>query len=121
MTKVFEKMRKDRIFPIREETFKQQEESHLPDGPVQESRDEQFAMSFNHVATDATWSVLFSSILMEGLATDLSGALGHIRKSSHGSLVMMLTRKLPRLGTKDYRLNAVSSAMDEMHYLVCVG
>ena len=52
---VYEKLRKDRLLKIREETFKQQEEFHLPDGELQQSRDRQLAISFDAQDGDGPW------------------------------------------------------------------
>lgn len=47
VTEIYETMRKERIGEIRQETFRQREEFHLPDGPSQEYRDSQLALSFD--------------------------------------------------------------------------
>ena len=43
---IYESMRRERLSTIREETFRQQEEFHLPDGEQQRIRDMLLAMSF---------------------------------------------------------------------------
>ena len=55
VTKLYEKIRKERILRIRDETFRQQEEFHLPDGESQKSRDRHLAMSFNIQDSDEPW------------------------------------------------------------------
>lgn len=52
---LYETIRKARIFKIREETFKQQAEFHLPDGVFQEDRDRLLAMSFEPRSEDEPW------------------------------------------------------------------
>lgn len=52
---LYENLRKDRILKIREETFRQQVESHLIDGPSQVSRDKQLATSFDSEDGDDHW------------------------------------------------------------------
>jgi len=52
---LYEKIRKERIFKIREETFRQQEEFHLHDGELQESRDKHLAISFDHEDEANLW------------------------------------------------------------------
>ena len=55
VTRLYEKIRKERILRIREETFRQQKEFHLGDGELQRSRDKQLAMSFNPQESDDPW------------------------------------------------------------------
>ncbi len=52
---LYERIRKKRILKIREETFKQQEEFHLPDGESQESRDRFLATSFDAQDENNPW------------------------------------------------------------------
>lgn len=57
MMQCYERIRKERILKIREETFKQQEELHLADGESQRVRDEMLAKSFNTQDSDNLWLV----------------------------------------------------------------
>lgn len=52
---LYETIRKARIFKIREETFKQQAEFHLPDGDSQVDRDRLLAMSFDARTDEKPW------------------------------------------------------------------
>ena len=52
---IYETIRKERIVKIREETFRHQEEFHLLDGELQESRDKQLAMSFDAQDGNGLW------------------------------------------------------------------
>ena len=60
-TSLYEKIRKERIVKIREETFKQQEEFHLADGAQQESRDTLLAGSFDAQDEGNFWRVAILS------------------------------------------------------------
>ena len=51
-------MRKERALKIREETFKQQERFHFPDGELQEARDRLLARSFDTGDGSNRWYVL---------------------------------------------------------------
>jgi len=55
VAELYETIRKARTFKIREETFKQQAEFHLPDGVSQEDRDRLLAMSFDARSKDNPW------------------------------------------------------------------
>ena len=55
MIRIYEEIRKERILAIREETFRQQEEFHLPDGGQQVVRDIELAMSFADQGGDDLW------------------------------------------------------------------
>ena len=55
VTELYGKIRKKRVLKIREETFKQQKEFHLPDGDLQMSRDRDLAMSFNAQSANNSW------------------------------------------------------------------
>ncbi len=53
--RMYERIRKNRIGKIREETFRHQEEFHLPDGEMQRSRDLLLAGSFRTGGGDNSW------------------------------------------------------------------
>lgn len=51
----YEHIRRMRVLGIREETFRHQEEFHLPDGTQQQSRDKQLAKSLEVQAKNGYW------------------------------------------------------------------
>ena len=55
MMQVYDSIRKERIQKIRAETFRHQEELHLPDGELQESRDRLLARSFETLDQVNPW------------------------------------------------------------------
>ncbi|MCJ1475949.1 hypothetical protein MMC13_004613 [Lambiella insularis] len=55
MTRIYQEIRKERVLRFREETFRHQEEFHLADGDLQETRDKQLAMSFEAQDGDRLW------------------------------------------------------------------
>ncbi|MCJ1286663.1 hypothetical protein MMC26_006009 [Xylographa opegraphella] len=56
VTRIYQETRKERVLRIREETFRHQEEFHLADGELQETRDRQLAMSFEAQDGEGLWT-----------------------------------------------------------------
>ena len=55
VVRIYESIRKNRIGKVRAETFKHQEEFHLPDGEMQRARDLLLAGSFVTEGGDNSW------------------------------------------------------------------
>ena len=55
VTEVYDRIRRERISKIREETFRQQKEFHLADGELQIGRDRELVMSFDAQDGDSIW------------------------------------------------------------------
>lgn len=55
LVRKFERLRRERIARVRNETFRQQEQFHLPDGERQEARDVLLGKSFGDPDERMSW------------------------------------------------------------------
>jgi salicylate hydroxylase len=55
VVRIYEELRTERVTKVREETFRHQEEFHLPDGQLQQSRDQLLARSFKPEHPQNLW------------------------------------------------------------------